>query len=379
MQATHSTFITARKSATGRTTRALISVLFAALVALPLAGSASAPTAGNALALGNSGAPARSQYFSATGKVVQGVFLGTFERFGLARLGYPISEERTENGRTVQYFERVRMEAHPELASRGSEVLMSRLGVDLTGAQFARVTPFKSSPTRLFVPETGHSLAEPFMSFWRGNGAVELFGYPISEPMQQDGLRVQWFERARMEYHPELASRGQAIQLTHLGKLAFQRSPQAAQASQPLAKQEAPVAVAPKLGDMERLLLKAINDQRAAAGLRTVQVDELVTGLTQKRSRDMAERNYFSHTTPEGSKFLDMLTGEGVKYNFAGEILARNNYATPEAGNIAMDSYLKSAPHKAVMLDGRYNYIGVGYAHSPEDGMHYFTVIFVER
>jgi hypothetical protein len=30
-------------------------------------------------------------------------------------------------------------------------------------------------------------------------------------------------------------------------------------------------------------------------------------------------------------------------------------------------------------MDGRYNLVGVGYARSDEDSMHYFTVIFVQR
>src|SRR6185437_11950948 len=54
-------------------------------------------------------------------------------------------------------------------------------------------------------PETGHSLDEPFKSYWLANGGLAVFGYPISEPYNDDsGLKVQWFERARLEYHPEL-------------------------------------------------------------------------------------------------------------------------------------------------------------------------------
>ena len=42
--------------------------------------------------------------------------------------GYPISGEITENGRTVQYFERARFEWHPENKGTPYEVLLGHLG-----------------------------------------------------------------------------------------------------------------------------------------------------------------------------------------------------------------------------------------------------------
>ncbi|MEO8286904.1 MAG: CAP domain-containing protein [Chloroflexota bacterium] len=385
--------------------------LAAAMLAQPMATAAPAeltsgtsPAAADmplvATALPATGAPTQSQFFSPTGKSVAGDFLNTYQRFGLTRIGYPISNEQTENGTTVQYFERVRMERHPELASKGYSILMTRLGAEMTnGAQFDSVSPFASTKTNAFVKETGHSLAEPFLSYWKNNGSVELFGYPISEAVTQDGLRVQWFERARMEYHPELASKGQSVQLTLLGSIAYEKDGKnltsAAQqvrpdsepaqakagAEQPsTAPPAAPAAPAQTgLTDNEGYLLKAINEQRAAAGLAPVQVNSALTDLARSRSGDMATRNYFSHTTPEGSKFLDMMNSRGILYKFAGEILARNNYPDDKAAATALDSYLNSAPHKAIIMDGRYSQIGIGYSKSDEDAMHYFTVIFVQK
>ena len=39
-------------------------------------------------------------------------------------------------------------------------------------------------------------------------GDVRVLGFPISEPVVENGLTVQYFERARMEYHPENAASG---------------------------------------------------------------------------------------------------------------------------------------------------------------------------
>jgi uncharacterized protein YkwD len=314
----------------------------------------------------------RSQYFAPTGKSAQGPFLNTLQRYGVQRVGYPVSDQRQEQGMTVQYFERVRMEYHPEKAGTQYEVLMTRLGVEFTrGVNFGRVAPFGSTNAKAYVPETGHSLAEPFLSYWRHNGGIELFGYPISEVYVQDGVPVQWFERARFEYHR--TARGGQVLLSNLGKVAYERA----------APQTNNVVAAPagqvQLSGMESFVLKAINDQRAAAGLQPVQLNGAVTELSRARSGDMAGRNYFSHTTPEGGQFLQMLVDRGVGYKYAGEVLARNNLPDAEAAQVAMDSYLNSPPHRAIILDGRYNTVGIGYAKSGEDNMHYFTVIFVEQ
>ncbi|HEX5503456.1 MAG TPA: hypothetical protein VFW96_12595, partial [Thermomicrobiales bacterium] len=68
-------------------------------------------------------------YFAATQHTLRGAF-GAFwaAHGGLAQFGYPISEEFTEDGRVVQYFERARFELGP-----GGAVRLTRLGADLYG------------------------------------------------------------------------------------------------------------------------------------------------------------------------------------------------------------------------------------------------------
>jgi hypothetical protein len=61
-----------------------------------------------------------------------------------------------------------------------------------------------------------------FLSLWQEGGQVRRFGYPISDSFEEvsdaDGkpYTVQYFERAVMEYHPELEP-GQLVQLAALG------------------------------------------------------------------------------------------------------------------------------------------------------------------
>jgi hypothetical protein len=47
---------------------------------------------------------------------------------------------------------------------------------------------------------------------------LDIFGYPLSEFMYEDGLVVQYFQRARMEWRPDESS-GAQIRLTNLGEI----------------------------------------------------------------------------------------------------------------------------------------------------------------
>ncbi len=153
---------------------------------------------------------------------------------GLPIFGYPISEARQERNFTankdylVQYFERNRFEYHPEFKDTSNEVLLGLLGVELTQTRtFETVDVFADTSDRVYIDATKHSLAEPFLSYWRQNGDIAVFGYPISEPLEEksdlDGKTylVQYFERNRFEYHPENQPQYQVL-LGLLGQDALQ-------------------------------------------------------------------------------------------------------------------------------------------------------------
>jgi peptide/nickel transport system substrate-binding protein len=63
--------------------------------------------------------------------------------------------------------------------------------------------------SKLWFPETRHTLSGKLLEYWWRYGGLAQFGYPLSEPFEEtsraDSKRytVQYFERARMELHPE--------------------------------------------------------------------------------------------------------------------------------------------------------------------------------
>jgi len=170
-----------------------------------------------------------ARFFEATGHTLSGSFRTYYETHGLnlgepgisdreslALFGYPLSEPFEEvNPDTgellqVQYFERARMEYHP--ANRNPyKVLLGRLST----ATLSRQNPFRTPPEGApqpqcnRYPETGYDLCPPLRAYWEQNGGLPIFGYPITqarnEVSQTDGKTylTQYFERERMEYHPE--------------------------------------------------------------------------------------------------------------------------------------------------------------------------------
>ena len=152
-------------------------------------------------------------FLAPTGHTLRDPFLSYWQQHGgLAQFGYPLSEPFSEesktNGQTytVQYFERNRFEYHPENPP-GQQVLLGLLGVSLTnGRNFSTSQAFPSTADYVFFPQTQHSLGNNsgFLKYWQQHGGLAIYGYPISEELIENGYTVQYFERNRFEYHPEL-------------------------------------------------------------------------------------------------------------------------------------------------------------------------------
>jgi hypothetical protein len=146
------------------------------------------------------------RYFPATGHNVQSEFLAFFDRFhGETFFGQPRTEALVEDGLTVQYFERVRMELHPSdppLYRVQLTLLGELLGYSQPPISSDSIPPF-SNPQRRYYPQTGHTLSYVFLQYYDRHGGIDVFGYPITEMVTEAGCTVQYFQRGKMEWHPE--------------------------------------------------------------------------------------------------------------------------------------------------------------------------------
>ncbi|HET6314137.1 MAG TPA: hypothetical protein VFH60_09895 [Chloroflexia bacterium] len=168
------------------------------------------------------GDPSVSDYFEETRHNVKYGFRDFWRsNGGLARYGFPLTEEFAENGVSVQYFERARFEF------RDGKVGLGNLGTELiqglSGPQFRALPFFVSTDDRIYFGPTKHSISGPFLDFWRANGRIDGMGYPVSESYSpSDGLEIQWFERARFEWHRDLPA-SRRIVLANIGTELLQK------------------------------------------------------------------------------------------------------------------------------------------------------------
>ncbi len=168
----------------------------------------------------------RVLYFPETGHTLRDPFLKYWQDHGgLAQFGYPRTEVFYVEGRAVQYFERARFEYWPEYTGTPYEVQLGLLGRYVTqGRTFpTEPPPAKDDPNRIYFPQTQEYLSFGFKDYWQKNGGLALYGYPISPEIQEvnpaDGktYTVQYFERARFEWHPDNKGTPFEVQLGLLG------------------------------------------------------------------------------------------------------------------------------------------------------------------
>ncbi|MDT0378729.1 CAP domain-containing protein [Streptomyces sp. DSM 42041] len=112
----------------------------------------------------------------------------------------------------------------------------------------------------------------------------------------------------------------------------------------------------------EAQVLSLVNAERAKVGCSPVTADSELAALAEGHSRDMAERGYFSHTTPDGRSPWDRADAAGVD-NMGGENIARGQ----SDAQAVMDAWMNSDGHRANILNCDFRTLGVG-AHFAQGG-----------
>jgi hypothetical protein len=103
------------------------------------------------------------------------------------------------------------------------------LGIDLPTCRepgrtvYERVPAFPDSADRRYFEQTGHSLSYAFKNYWDTNGALPVFGYPLTEEFDernvdlQQTFTTQYLERERFELHLENLGTPYLVLLGRLG------------------------------------------------------------------------------------------------------------------------------------------------------------------
>ena len=105
----------------------------------------------------------------------------------------------------------------------------------------------------------------------------------------------------------------------------------------------------------EQKMFELVNQERVKLGFDPLIWDENLAEIGRSHSKDMFERGYFSHYSPEGKDVGDRLEENGISYSYAGENLA----LAPDVIR-AHNGLMNSEGHRRNILDPAFSKIGIG-------------------
>lgn len=114
------------------------------------------------------------------------------------------------------------------------------------------------------------------------------------------------------------------------------------------------------------------NSARAKDGLAPLSENQKLSEAARNKAEDMLKNDYFAHTSPKGVTPWAWIKQEGYQYKAAGENLAINFTDAKEQHS----AWMKSASHRANILNSQYQEIGVAVVKGKIDGKE--SVVTVE-
>jgi uncharacterized YkwD family protein len=125
------------------------------------------------------------------------------------------------------------------------------------------------------------------------------------------------------------------------------------------------------LSQAAQQVIDLTNAERRKNGLPDLKGDTQLSGVAQKKSEDMRQKNYFSHTSPTYGSPFDMMRDFGVTYKTAGENIAQGQQSPQQV----VQAWMNSEGHRKNILSKDFTHIGVGY----DQNGHHWTQMFIGK
>lgn len=108
---------------------------------------------------------------------------------------------------------------------------------------------------------------------------------------------------------------------------------------------------------------RRINDTRADSGLKLLEPDGYLWSLANERGRDMLERDYLAHQTPEGLDAGAYMRKDGARYEQWTELRAEDKSDRPDdqVAWSVMEAFLNDSGSRAAIV-GNFDRLGVALA-----------------
>jgi uncharacterized protein YkwD len=133
----------------------------------------------------------------------------------------------------------------------------------------------------------------------------------------------------------------------------------------------------------ESQLISVQNQARASAGLKSLKLDTALRTIARWRSKDMIERDYFSHTIKGTSHnvFWYMQNKYDYCFKVAGENIGTVTWkgaSEEDATNWVYDAFMESSGHRANIMGKAWDVVAVGAYKGPGDKFMW-TVLFADK
>ncbi|GEC89321.1 CAP domain-containing protein [Brevibacillus brevis] len=218
------------------------------------------------------------------------------------------------------------------------------LGLALTGfatsASAASTCPVPGGQFQYYMPQFQKAPnSQPFWNFYQQKQGFTP-GQPM--PVQQPMTPMQ---------------PAKPVQPTPVQPAPVQAAP--AQPSNNVTQPAAPVNQADqaKAGDFAKQVADLVNQERAKAGLKPVQMDAALSKVALAKAQDMSANNYFDHNSPTYGSPFDMMKQFGIQYSTAGENIAMGQRSPQEV----MTQWMNSEGHRQNIMNPAFTKIGVGF------------------
>jgi uncharacterized YkwD family protein len=122
----------------------------------------------------------------------------------------------------------------------------------------------------------------------------------------------------------------------------------------------------------EAKVIELVNQERQQNGLEPYQSNQQLSNVARTKSKDMRDKNYFSHQSPTYGSPFEMLKQFNVQYRAAGENIAKGQQTPAEVVN----SWMNSPGHRRNILSQQFTQIGVGFAQNKQ-GETFWTQLFI--
>lgn len=317
-----------------------------------------------------------------------------------------VAENVNYNGRTYGPFAR-------DINTRNPEINMADEGVNSVPARRTTRDPnamtISSSKTDLSSNDYPHTIAIPVQDakfkFIRANSKEEAeqqarqfieqqkqqaleygkqFAQPYQSQQQQRANQQQAPTDRQAENNVNQQQQGQApakqreqapAQQQQEQAPAQQREQAPAQPKEKApAEPEAQKETEPQdqgISQVAQQVIDLTNAERKKNGLPALKADSQLSGVAQKKSEDMRQNNYFSHTSPTYGSPFDMMRDFGVSYKTAGENIAQGQQSPQEV----VQAWMNSEGHRKNILSQDFTHIGIGY----DSNGHHWTQMFIGK